>query len=204
MNACSHDARPGDARAGRTAGVAAAVTMALTAALGLSACGNTLQDQPIGAQTLEQVIVKNDFPVYWAGLSFAGMPLTRASNETSGAVTVDYGDCIVGGQYTCVTPLEIVTSPDNSFVPGGMAKATRFLLRGVRASALQSGRTIALGTGPVVVTVMARDPALARAAAEAMSPLNEAAPPRAALQQPLPDTGAGRIPLASQLPPGAG
>lgn len=194
----------GRARSGSGLRGAALASMLAGVALGLTACGNTLQDQPIGAQTLEQVIVKNDFPVYWAGLSFAGMQLTRASNEPSGAVTMDYGDCSVGGQYTCVTPLTIVTSPDNSFLPGGAAPVTHFLLRGVRASALEGGKTIALATGPVVVTVMARDATLAQAAARAMSPLNEAAPPQAPLQRPLPDTGVDRIPLEGQLPPGTG
>jgi hypothetical protein len=178
--------------------------MLAAAALRVSACGNTLQDEPIGAQTLEQVIVKSHFPVYWAGLRFEGMQVTRASMEPSGAVTVEYGDCMVGGQYTCVTPLAIVTSPDNSFLPGGGQPTSRLRLRGVEASALEGGRTIALATGPVVVTVMAREETLARAAALAMSPLNEAQPPGAPLGRALPDTGAERVPLEDQLPPGAG
>jgi hypothetical protein len=181
-----------------------AAPLVLLGALLLGGCGNTLQDEPIGAQTLERVIVKNDFPVYWVGLRFAGMQVTRASMESSGAVTVDYGDCTVGGQYTCVTPLTIVTSPDNSFVPGGAASATRFRLRGVQARALRGGKTIAVATGPIVVTVMARDLTLAWAAAQAMSPLNEAALPEAPLARPLPDTGVDRIPLEGQLPLGAG
>jgi hypothetical protein len=181
---------------------------ALALALGLSACGDTLQDQPIAAGPFESVIVKSRFPVYWTGLRFSGLDATNVTIDPSGAVTIQYGDCLIGGQYTCVTPLSIVTSPDNSFLPGGSAAASSLRIRGVRASALQKGATIALRTGAVLVSVYARRASLARAAAQTMVPLNQAALPGSPLPgsplpAPLPDSGFDRVVLPSQLPAGA-
>lgn len=177
--------------------------VALLGALLLAGCGDTLQDQPIGPAPFESVIVKSRFPVYWVGLRFAGMQATSVSTDPSGAVTIQYGDCLVGGQYTCVTPLEIVTSPDNSFTPGGAAPSDALALRGVQAASRQQGRAIALRTGGVVVSVYARRPTLARNAAQTMTPLNQSASPGGALPKPLPDSGFDRVPLPSQLPAGA-
>lgn len=180
------------------------VAIALSAMALLGGCGDTLQDQPIGPAPLESVIVKSRFPVYWVGLRFAGMRVTGVTTDPGGAVTIQYGDCLVGGQYTCVTPLEVVTSPDNSFLPGGSAASEPLDLRGVRAVSRQHGSAIALRTGEVVVSVYARHAALARAAAQTMTPLNQAAQPGADLPKPLPDSGFDRVPLASQMPAGAG
>lgn len=170
-------------------------------ALALGACGaNTLQDQPIGTAPLETVIVNSRFPVYWLGLKFRGMQITNVSIDPGEAVTIRYGDCVLGGQYTCVTPVSIVSSPDNSFIPGA---GTRTLaLRGATASSAQGGATLAIPTGVVVVSVYARDPSLARTAAMMMAPLNEVGLPQAPLPAALPDTGFDRIPLPGQVPAG--
>lgn len=176
----------------------------LVGALLLSGCGDTLQEQPIGPGPLESVIVGSRFPVYWVGVRFDGLNVSSVWTDPGGAVTVLYGDCLVGGQYTCVTPLEIVTSPDNSFLPGGSAPGTTFALRGVRAISRQQGTAIALRTSSVVVSVYARQPALARAAARTMVPLNQAAQPGGPLPKPGPDTGFDREPLPAQLLAGAG
>jgi hypothetical protein len=178
--------------------------IALLGAWLLGGCGDTLQDQPVGPAPFESVIVKSRFPVYWVGLRFSGMRVTGVTTDPGGAVTIQYGDCLVGGQYTCVTPLELVTSPDNSFLPGGSAAAHTLELRGVRAVSRQQGEAIALRTGGVVVSVYARHAALARAAAQTMTPLNQAAQPGAELPKPLPDTGFDRLPLSGQMPAGAG
>ena len=178
--------------------------VALLGAALLGGCGDTLQDQSIGPAPFESVIVKSRFPVYWVGLRFAGMQVTGVSTDPSGAVTIQYGDCLVGGQYTCVTPLEIVTSPDNSFLPGGSTPSRPLALRGVRAVSRQRGSALAVRTGAVVVSVYARHPALAWDAARTMTPLNQAVPPGSTLPKPLPDSGFDRVPLPSQMPPGAG
>ncbi|MGH2912293.1 MAG: hypothetical protein ACRDJ3_07430, partial [Solirubrobacteraceae bacterium] len=146
----------------RRAAVAALVGLC---AIAVGACGDTLQDQPIAPQALEGVIVKSRFPVYWLGFEFQRMRITGVTIDPSGAVTIRYGDCLVGGQYTCVTPLTVVSSPDNSFVPGAAAgKATS--VRSAAAVSSRDGRTLALTTGSVVVSIHARDSTLASAAAE--------------------------------------
>lgn len=183
---------------------AALLGAALPGAALLAGCGDTLQDQPIGPAPFESVMVKSRFPVYWVGLRFSGLHATSVSTDPGGAVTIQYGDCLVGGQYTCVTPLEIVTSPDNSFLPGGSAASEPLTLRGVQAVSRQQGSAIALRTGGVVVSVYARHAALAHAAAQTMTPLNQAAQPGAPLPKPLPDTGFDRVPLTGQMPAGAG
>jgi hypothetical protein len=170
--------------------------------LALASCGNTLQDQPIGPQPLESVLVKSRFPVYWLGLSFHGMQITSVAIDPSEAVTIRYGDCVLGGQYTCVTPVSIVTSPDNSFVPGGTAARPTVSLRGVSASSAQGGSTLAIPTGNVVVSVFGRHPVLAGEAAETMAPLNTNGLPMEPLPAAQPDSGFSRMPLSIQVPAG--
>ena len=183
--------------------VRALVASALAACvLALASCGNTLQDQPIGPQPLESVLVKSRFPVYWLGLSFHGMQITSVAIDPSEAVTIRYGDCVLGGQYTCVTPVSIVTSPDNSFIPGGTVVRSTVSLRGVSASSAQGGSTLAIPTGNVVVSVFGRRPTLAREAAATMAPLNTTGLPLAPLPASLPDSGFGRTPLSIQVPAG--
>ncbi|MGN6373565.1 MAG: hypothetical protein ACTHM1_11355 [Solirubrobacteraceae bacterium] len=182
----------------------ASAAIALLGGASLGGCGDTLQDQPIGPAPFESVIVQSRLPVYWVGVRYSGMQATGVSTDPGGAVRIQYGDCLVGGQYTCVTPLEIVTSPDNSFLPGGSTPTRALALRGVQALSRQHGSAIAVRTGAVVVSVYAHRAALARAAAQTMTPLNQAAPPGAPLPKPSSDTGFDRVPLPSQLPSGAG
>jgi hypothetical protein len=172
-------------------------------ALALGSCGgSTLQDQPIGPAPLESVLVKSRFPVYWLGLEYRDMRIASVVIDPGGAVTIRYGDCIVGGQYTCVTPISIVSSPDNSFVPGRTAVTRSLALRGTTASLAQRGATLAIPTGGVVVSVHARDPSLARAAAATMVPVNKLGLRGAPLPAAAPDTGLERLPLASEVPAG--
>jgi hypothetical protein len=168
----------------------------------LSSCANTLQDKPIGQAPLETVIVKSRYPVYWLGLHFRGMQITSVTVDPGGASTIRYGDCIVGGQYTCVAPITIVSSPDNSFIPGSLAAGRALAIRGVRAAVAKGGATLTLPTGGVVVSVYARSPALARASVAAMAPVNEVGLSGARLPAALANTGFDRTPLASQVPPG--
>jgi hypothetical protein len=171
-------------------------------ALALGSCGDTLQDQPIGPAPLETVLVNSRFPVYWVGLEFQGMQITSVGTDPSGAVTIRYGDCVLGGQYTCVTPLSIVSSPDNSFVPGSSVATESLPMRGATAIVTRGGATLAIPTGGVIASVYARDPPLARAAAMTMAPVNEVGLPQEALPAAAPDTGFDRLPLPSEVPPG--
>lgn len=177
---------------------------ALAAALGalaLCGCGNTLQDQPVPHNALETFVLA-PYPVYWLGASFHGMQITEASSDPSGSFTVTYGNCLEGGQNTCVAPLQVITSPDNSFVPGEGSSARMYTsLRGVGAFLSDGGRAIAIPTGPVVLNVLAHTAALARAAARTAVAINLPGAPGEPLAAPLPSTGYGMRPLPAQIPP---
>jgi hypothetical protein len=179
---------------------AAALALLVLGTFGLSACANTIQDQPTPPSALEALVMQEAFPVYWLGGTFQGLPITHVGRDPSGAYEIQYGNCIVGGESVCVTPLQIVTSPDNSFLPGGGATHGLVLLRGVRGHSALGGGALALPTGGVVVDLYADSPALAHAAAEAIVSINAPGIPGAPLTPPLPNTGYSDRPLPSQQP----
>jgi hypothetical protein len=189
--------RPSSRRAVR----ALAALAAALCALGLAACGNTIQDQPIPHNELESLLLA-PYPVYWLGGTFHGLAITEASRDPSGSFTVQYGDCLEGGQSTCVPPLKIITSPDNSFVPGEDSLTARApaSLRGAAAFLAERGDAISIPTGGVVLDIYAHTPALARAAAVTAVPINYAGAPASPLPARSPDTGFGSRPLPSQIP----
>jgi hypothetical protein len=170
----------------------------LGVALALAGCGDTLQTQPIPHNTLETLLVA-PYPVYWLGHSFRGLALTEASHDPSGAFGVQYGTCKQGGQGTCVPPLRVITSPDNSFLPGGSAARTVATIRGVRGLLTPDRRTVVIAAGGVVVGIYALDARIAAAAAEAIVPINDIGSPGAPLPAALPDTGFGESPLPAQM-----
>ncbi len=170
-------------------------------ALTLTACANTLQDQAVAPSFLEPLVLQDEFPVYWLGRSFRGLAIISVARDPGGAYTIKYGNCREGGENVCVTPLEVVTSPDNSFRPGGSTPQRSISVRGVTGTLAQDGRTVTLATGPVVVDLYAEDAALARAAAAAMVTINAVQQPGAPLARPLPNTGFAQKPLPTQQPP---
>jgi hypothetical protein len=185
----------------RPSRLAVALTAATICAVSLAACGNTLQDQPIPHNELESLEL-SPFPVYWLGKQFAGYQITEAGRDPGGAFMVQYGDCVEGGQSTCVAPVEVVTSPDNSFTPGegpsgGLRTTT---LRGLPGHLAEQDKAISIATGPVVLSIFAHTPALARAAAETAVPINFPGFPTSSLPEQLPNTGYNSRPLPSQIP----
>jgi hypothetical protein len=186
---------PSTLRAVRTGSVSLAVLC--LAALG--GCGDTLQVQPIPHNILEGLIV-TPRPVYWLGAYFHGLAVTDAVHDPSGAFSVQYGNCGEGGQATCVAPLRVVTSPDNSFLPGVPGSRANARVRGAEAVIARGGRTISIPTGGVVVDIYARTAALARAAAQTVVPINAVGAPGGPLPARQPDTGYGETPLSSQVP----
>jgi len=171
---------------------------ALCAAL-LSGCGNTLQNKPVPHNILEGMVTAG-FPVYWLGDHFRTLSISEANRDPSGAFTVQYGNCLQGGQGVCTPPLRVVTSPDNGFVPGGQTPSRDAALRGVHVQVAEAGRMIAIPTGGVIVDIVASDAALARAAAETIVAINRPDSPGRALPARQPDTGFGSKPLPPQLP----
>lgn len=185
----------------RSAGACCAVLVACASAAAIAGCGNTLQTQPIPHNELESLLL-SPYPVYWLGGSFEGMQITEAARDPSGSFTVAYGDCLEGGQATCVTPLTIVTSPDNGFVPGEGKRAqhAHVQIRGVSAYRGERGASIAIPTAGVVLDIYAHTPLLARTAAANAVPINYPAVPGSRLAPALPNTGYGQRPLPSQIP----
>jgi hypothetical protein len=173
--------------------------LAALCAVALAGCGDTLQDQPVSHSVLESLLLA-PYPVYWLGGSFQGKAITEAGQDPGGAFLVQYGDCTEGGQSTCVPPLRVVTSPDNSFVAAGSKQHRQESIRGVAGVVAQAGDTIELSTGGVVVGIYADSPRLARAAAETIVPINDVGMPGAPLPAPLPDTGFAKRPLPGQTP----
>jgi hypothetical protein len=176
-----------------------AAALAATCALSLGACANTLQDRPIPHNALEGLIMA-PFPVYWLGRSFQGMAVTETSHDRGGAYTVLYGDCDEGGEGSCVHPLKVVTSPDNSFLPGGSTARRVTRIRGVPAVLARQGRTVVIATAGVVLDIYATSAATAREAAETTVPINFIGAPEASLPDALPNTGYGEMPLPNQIP----
>jgi hypothetical protein len=179
--------------------LAPSAVVACALALTLGACGDTLQNRPLNQNSLEPLVV-SPFPVYWVGGTFHRLHITEASSDPSGAYSLQYGNCLEGGQGTCVSPLRIITSADNSFLPVGDTARRSDNVRGVPALLARGGRTIVIATGPVVVDIVAHDAALARAAAATIVPINEPGAPGAALPAPSPDTGYAETPLPRQEP----
>lgn len=177
----------------------AALSLVTLCALALSACGNTLQDQPIPHNLLEGMIAA-PFPVYWLGGSFEGMAVSEVAQDPSGAYSVAYGNCLAGGEGGCVPPLRVVTSPDNSFLPGGAGPSSKTRIRGVQALLAQAGRTVVIATGAVVVDIYATSARTAAAAARTAVPINEAGAPEAPLPAALANTGFNERPLPRQTP----
>jgi hypothetical protein len=178
---------------------AASLSLAALLALVLPGCGNTLQTSLISHSTLETMIIAPS-PVYWLGASFHGLAITEASRDPSGAFTLEYGNCLQGGQGICDPPLRIVTSPDNSFLPGGSTRSRPASIRGVPALVAQAGRTVVLPTAGVVLDIYGSNATLAAAAARTAVPINEPAEPGGELPAPAPNTGFDVTPLPSQVP----
>jgi hypothetical protein len=185
------------ARRPRTRGRFAALAFAL--AFALSGCADTVQDRPIPHNNLE-TLLGAPFPVFWVGRAFHGMAITETAHDPGGAFTVQYGDCRQGGQGTCRAPLRVITSPDNSFVPGYGAAQRTVTIRGVAASVMSGGRSIVFATAGVIVGIYTLDAGLAAAAAQAAVAISEAGSPGDPLAPALPDTGYAETPLPSQLP----
>jgi hypothetical protein len=168
-------------------------------ALAVSACGSTLENQPIAPSSLESFIAVRGYPVYWLGNSFAHLSVSEVQRDRGGAYAVQYGDCAKGGQATCLAPLAIVTSPENSFVAHGANGVRTGHLRNVGALTSEEGKTIEIPTGAVVVSIRADSAPLARAAAAAIAPINEIGVPGSPLPKALPATGFSTAPLPTQL-----
>lgn len=150
--------RPGG-RGGRTMGLALAV-MALTAAapmlvVVLLVSGGDDASPPDAAdvRALQDAVA---FPLYWAGESVAGLPLTAVQRDGR-QVNVSYGDCVpAGGEGGCSPPVTIQTTSicDRNPLILDVRPRTSRSVRGVMAREY-GDRNLALEVGTSNVTVFA-------------------------------------------------
>ena len=162
-------------------------------------CGNTIQVLPIPHNQLESMIVA-PFRVYWLGEKFRGLTVQQVSHDPGGAYSVQYGNCLTGGQGTCLPPLLVVSSPEDTFVPGGSARTRQVRLRGLPALEAHGGRVVMIPTGNVVVDIFADTPRLARQAARNVVPINAPGAPGAPLPAAVRTEAFSGRPFGSQVP----
>ena len=74
-----------------------AALRAAASAAALAAGGDVLQDTPIPHNLLESLVITR-FPVFWVGASFNGLNITEIAHDPGGAFSIQYGDCLQGGQ----------------------------------------------------------------------------------------------------------
>ena len=178
---------------------APALVLGLLFASVIAGCGNTLQVQPVPHNELEGMI-QAPFRVYWLGGSFRGLAVQQVSHDPGGAYSVQYGNCLTGGQGTCRPPLLVVTSPETTFVPGGSTRTRAVTVRGLPAVEAESGKVVMIPTGNVVVDILASNPSLARSAARNVVPINAPGGPDAPLPPPRPTNAFSNRPFSSQVP----
>ncbi len=94
----------------------------------------------------------------------------------------------------------MVTSPDNSFLPGGSTPSATSDIRGVAAVVAQGGRTIEIPTGQVVVDIYAQRPPRGRGRRAGDGADQRDRRTAAQLPARLPDTGFAEQPLPVQMP----
>ena len=145
---------------GRTLGLALGL-MALTGALPiiiilLLTSGGSDPQPPPDAATVRMAQDAAAFPLYWAGESVAGLPLTAVLRD-GGRVSIQYGSCTpAGGEGGCAPPVAIQTSSicaRNPLIldlrPGSSSR-----VRGVPAR--DYGDYLSLETGTSNVTLFTR------------------------------------------------
>jgi hypothetical protein len=81
------------------------IAVVLLVAVALSGCGEDALDE------VERLRDQGGPPLYWAGDSFAELPLTHVESGAPGHVLVVYGDCEPSSDSGCAPPIEIQQVP---------------------------------------------------------------------------------------------
>ena len=169
------------------------IALGLTLALGASGCVLLGQsDPPVGAGQLEELVNAPGPPLFFAGPTFAGLPLTHAEREVEGRALFVYGSCDVedpdgffgpeGG--SCSPPIQIQVFRFNpkDWRPGVVQGCYRRApLRGV-ATVRHDG--LVLFTSNIGVKIYARSPAEDRRVARSLRALDGTVPPDVDLPSP--------------------
>jgi hypothetical protein len=171
---------------------AIALIVALLVAALASGCG-TGHPAPITAGELAEAETFPYFRVYWVGRSFRGSALAAADGQ-KGYIdrvgdSVYYGDCVkrkgIFGGGSCVLPLQVTTVIYRLHSNATLGKQRNIVVRGVPATVYDGGHSIELYTGRVAIDLFSDSFAHARAAAEALLPLNAPGSARGGLPPPI-------------------
>ena len=169
------------------------IALGLVAALGTSGCALLGQkDEPVTAGQLEELVNAPGPPLYFAGRTFAGLPLTHAERDVEDHALFVYGSCDVqdpdgffgpeGG--SCSSPIQIQIfsiRPEDwraGFVQGCHRRPS---VRGV-PTVRHDG--LVVFTSSIGVKIYARSPAEDRSVARALRAVDGSVPPEADLPPP--------------------
>jgi hypothetical protein len=126
-------------------------------------------------------------PLYFAGMEFAGMPLTDVELQGAGRAIVAYGTCVIPAEQTeggCSVPVQIQHFPfDEAMWRRAVSCTVQPTLLGVPT--LRHDGLVLL-TGRTVVKIYARGPAEDRRVALALRPVDAPDAPLRRLPPPAP------------------
>ncbi len=176
--------------------------------VGVLAGCNTHPPPPIPDADLR---LAQSFPLYttfWVGRTFHGIDLTAADSKRDYDATVGmrvyYGTCrkpsSILSTSGCQLPLEIATVLYRPHTNEGLGARREAVIRGVPAEIFNGGSSIELYSGHLAIDIYADSPSLARAAAEALVPLNRAPPASRSFAPPR--LGAGSDPRVKAIADG--
>lgn len=175
----------------------------VTASLALSfASFGEAQSPPIvlpkSSYSLDQAQIFQDFPVYSAGDSADGIPLTAVLRRSDKAnyISFVYGDCFASSDSPCAPPAEVQVWPAcirslalyDPTVPGAPTPEP-VTIRGVPAAFFEDGSRLEIHTGRATVVVFSDSRARVLRIASALKGVNVSTP----AEVPLPPPAAGAV-----------
>jgi hypothetical protein len=139
-----------------------------------------------------------DYPVYYLGESFEGLPLT-AELPGDTAVSLVYGSCEPSEDTGCAPPLEVQVWPackrnpsTYELAPGIPMPRQEDTIRRVPAAFYEDGFRLELSTGSVTVVIFGEHEQIVRAA-QALRGLNSSQAPEEDLPPPAPGAIEGTL-----------
>jgi hypothetical protein len=171
--------------------------LAVAAGSGSPPAGGVAADRqapPRGRSSLREARGIDDFAVYFAGETIAGLPLSAVEERAGDAryVSFLYGDCRAEDHQGCALPLEIQTWPAcarslalydaaDPYAP----KPERARVRGAPSGLLDEGRQLELQTRDSTVVIFGESSALVNRAAAGLRGVNNADAPGEPLRPPV-------------------
>jgi hypothetical protein len=161
------------------------------ALLAFAGCGTSHPGRLTGRELAEAETFPY-FPVYWAGPTFAGYPITAADGlrgySSKIGDSVYYGDCVeskgIFGGGSCKLPLQVTTVIYALHSNAPLGPQYNLLVRGVPATVYDEGRSIEIYTGREAIDIFSDTYVHALTATRQLRPIN--APGSASGPLPLP------------------